>query len=244
MRFFVLILFFAALLVFHGSYAQDKEKKIPRHRTKFSLGITGSPDYYVYDFNVNNNYHLSYKSKLNYSYGITAVYYPVKFISFRVALLYSTKGYTVNYTYNASNPPTADSLTTQTFNATYLDVPLILHFNLIHKDRVQLFIAAGIVPGILLNKAGEYVKTNGLIISDPGQVKNFNTLLTGTSYSLGLKYNLSPKIGLGIEPYFRYYLTKIDKETMGKTPISFGGKFAIYINFNHKHHKNTPWGSL
>jgi hypothetical protein len=242
MRFFTLILL-VLLFSSHHSYSQDKEKKIPKHRTKFSIGITGSPDYYLYDFNVNSNYHLTYKTKLNYSYGVTAVYYPVKFISFRIAVMYSTKGYTVNYSYNASSP-SADTLKAQTFNAAYLDVPLIFNFNFIHKDRVQLFLAAGIVPGILLNKAGEYIKTNGLAISAPDQTKDFNTLLAGTSYSLGLKYNLSPRIGLGIEPYFRYYLTKIDKETMSKNPVSFGGKFALYINFNHKHHKNTPWGSL
>jgi hypothetical protein len=243
MRFFSYLLLFL-LFASYQSGAQDKEKKIPKHRTKFSIGITGSPDYYAYDFRVNSNYQLSYKSRLNYSYGLTVVYYPIKFISFRVAFLYSTKGYTVNYSYASSNPPSADSIKAQTFNAAYLDIPLIFHFNLIHKDRVQLFLAAGMVPGILLNKAGDYVKTNGLTISNPDQTKDFNTLLAGTSYSLGLKFNLSPRIGLGIEPYFRYYLTKINKESMGKNPVSFGGKFALYINFYHKHHKNTPWGSL
>jgi hypothetical protein len=217
---------------------------VPKHRTKLSIGITGSPDYYVYDFRVSNNYQLDYKSKLNYSYGVTMVYYPVKLISLRMALLYSTKGYTIDYKYNTSNPPSLDTISSQTFNASYLDVPLLLNLNLIHKDRVQLFLAAGIIPGILLNKAGEYVKTNGVIITDKSQTKDFNTLLAGTSYSLGLKYNLSPRIGLGIEPYFRYYLTRIDKQSMGNNPISFGGKFAIYINFHHKHHKNTPWGAL
>lgn len=242
MRFFCAILFIF-LFISNFSFAQDKEKKVPRHRTKLSIGLTGSPDYYAYDFKLNDSYHLSYKSKLNYSYGVTMVYYPIKFISFRVALLYSTKGYTVNYSYNASNPPSADSIKAQTFNASYLDVPFILHFNLVHKDRVQLFLAAGIIPGILLSKAGEYVKTNGFTISNPSQTKDFNSLLAGTSYSLGLKFNLSPRIGLGLEPYFRYYLTKIDK-SMGSNPVSFGGKFALYINFHHKHHKNTPWGTL
>jgi hypothetical protein len=236
-------LVFIAFFLTHSLAAQDKEKKTPRHRTKLSIGITGSPDYYLYDFNVTNNYHLNYKSSFNYSYGITAVYYPIKFISFRVALLYSTKGYTVDYDYNTSTPST-DTLKTETVNASYLDIPLLFHFNLIHKDRVQLFVAAGLVPGILLNKGTEYVKKNGATFSDPSQAKDFNTLLAATSYSLGFKYNLSPRIGLGLEPYFRYYLNKIDKETMGKNPISFGGKFSFYINLHHKHHKNTPWGSI
>jgi hypothetical protein len=237
-------LIFIALLLANSSLAQDKEKKTPKHRTKFAIGITASPDYYAYDFNITQDYKLTYKSAFNYSYGITTVYYPIKLISFRVALLYSTKGYTVDYNFNTNSPPSYDTLSAEKFSASYLDVPLLFQLNLIHKDRVQLFISAGVVPGILLNKAAEYVKKNGVTFSDPAQAKDFNTLLAGTSYSMGLKYNLSPRIGLGMEPYFRYYLNRIDKESMSKNPISFGGKFAILINLHHKHHKNTPWGSI
>jgi hypothetical protein len=232
-----------ALLCFSlFSFAQDKEKKIPKHRTKFSIGITGSPDIYIYNFKIDSTYNLSYQYKYNYSYGLTFVYYPIKLISLRVALLYSTKGYTVDYNYSAKNPNPAFPQR-RNFNVAYLDIPLILHFNLIHKDRIQLFLSAGIVPGILISKAAEIVYKDSTSIANESQNKNFNSLLAGTAYSLGLKYNLSPRIGLGIEPYFRYYLNRIDK-TMSQNPISFGAKFALYINLYHKHHKDTPWGTL
>jgi hypothetical protein len=222
------------------SFAQDK--KIPKHRTKLSLGVTASPDIYIYNFKVDSSYKLSYQYKYNYSFGLTAVYYPVKFISLRMAVLYSTKGYSVNYTYSASNPNPSFPQK-RNFNVAYIDVPLILHFNLIHKDRIQLFLSAGVVPGILVSKAAELVYRDSTNTSMENANKNFNTLLAGTAYSIGFKYNISPRIGLGLEPYFRYYLNRIDK-TMGKNPISFGTKFALYYNFHHKHHKDTPWKTL
>jgi hypothetical protein len=222
------------------SFAQDK--KTPKHRTKLSLGITASPDIYIYDFKVDSSYNLSYQYKYNYSAGLTAVYYPIKFISLRVAFLYSTKGYTVNYNYSASNPNPAFPKK-RTFDVAYFDVPIILHFNLIHKDHIQLFLSAGVVPGILVSKAAEMVYRDSTSTANDNLNKNFNSLLAGTAYSIGFKYNLSPRIGLGLEPYFRYYLNRIDK-TMGKNPISFGAKFALYINLHHKHHKDTPWRTL
>jgi hypothetical protein len=232
-----------ALIIFSAfSFAQDKEKKIPKHRTKLSIGLTASPDIYIYNFKVDSAYKLNYQYKYNYSLGVTVVYYPVKLISFRVALLYSTKGYTIDYNYKASNP--GKSLPgKKNFNVAYLDIPLIIQLNLIHKDRIQLFLSAGLVPGILLNKSTETIYKDSTNIAPENQNNNFNSLLAGTAYSLGLKYNLSPGIGLGLEPYFRYYLNRIDK-SMDRNPISFGAKFSIYINLQHKHHKNTPWKTL
>jgi hypothetical protein len=233
-----LLLTFALVVFSFVSFAQ----KTPKHRTKLSLGITASPDIYVYNFKVDSAYNLNYQYKYNYSFGFTAVYYPVKLLSVRLAVLYSTKGYSVDYSYKASNSGTSLPRKNN-FDVAYLDVPLILHLNLIHKDRVQLFLSAGIVPGILLSKASEIVYRDSTTVSDQNLSKNFNSLLAGTAYSIGFKYNLSPRIGLGLEPYFRYYLNRIDK-TMDKNPISFGAKFALYINLHHKHHKDTPWKTL
>lgn len=235
------------LLLFSFSYAQDDEKKfkkIPKHKTVLSIGLTGSPDIYIYDFKAHPDFTFDYKSEFNYSAGLTVVYYPVKFISIRAAALYSTKGFSLEYNYNVSQPsmPTTnpDSIAKKTtVIADYLDIPIILHFNIIHRDRIQLFVAGGFVPGILFKKAQETLFKSNQERATNDLSKNFNEFLAGTIYSIGFKYNLSPKFGLGFDPYFRYYLNKIDKTAMSANPISFGGKVALYINFIHKHHRGT-----
>ena len=223
--------------------AQEKTKKIPKHKTVMSLGLTLSPDVYVYDFKTYSDFSFTYKSEFNYSIGLTAVYYPIKFISLRGALLYSTKGFSLDYNYTSNNTGIdPDSLPSQSsLKADYLDLPLILHFNIIHKDRIQLFLAAGIVPGILLKKAEETLFKSNRQSETDDLSKHFNEFIAGTIYSIGFKYNFSPKLGLGFDPYIRYYLNKIDKQSMEGNPVSFGGKFSMYINFIHKHHRGN-WG--
>lgn len=234
------------LLITSVTYGQDKPKRIPKHKTVLSLGLTASPDIYIYDFKAYPNFSFSYDSKVNYSAGITAVYYPVKFISIRAALLYSTKGFSLDYNYKTPDPNVAstyvnpDSVAVNTeLKADYLDIPIILHFNLIHRDRIQLFVAAGIVPGVLVSKAQETLYKSAKTRATDDLSRNFNEFVAGTIYSIGFKYNLSPKFGIGFDPYFRYYLNKIDKQAMSSNPISFGGKIAVYINFIHKHHRNN-----
>jgi hypothetical protein len=236
---------FLLLLTSFNTFCQkeEKTKKIPKHKTVASIGLTASPDIYIYDFKAHNDFTFDYKSQVNYSAGLTFVYYPIKFISIRTSILYSTKGFSLDYKYSASNPSlNPDTLANKTnLVANYLDVPIILHLNLIHKDRIQLFLAGGIVPGILLNKAQETFYKNNTQKPTTDLSKNFNQFLAGTIYSIGFKYNFSAKLGLGFDPYFRYYLNKIDKTAMSGNPVSFGGKVSLYINFIHKHHRGN-WG--
>lgn len=232
----------AILLAYQTTKAQDKsekndkEKKTPSHKTLLALGLTASPDYYIYDFKNQPGLRFSYKSSFNYSLGITAIYHPVKFISLRASLLYSQKGYSLDYNYAVSTPgvvPTSSEL-----GVAYLDIPLMIHLNLIHKDMVQLYLSAGLVPGIMFDKIETTVFSDNSQSNSTSMSEHLNTFLAGTTYSIGFKYNLSPSLGLGIDPYFRYYLNKIDREAMGDNPISFGAKFALLINILHKHHRN------
>lgn len=234
------------LFIVSAIFAQDKEekiKKIPKHKTVFSIGLTASPDIYIYDFKTYSNFTFNYKSKLNYSAGLTLVYYPVKFISIRAAFLYSTKGFGLDYNYTVNQPNINTDTLAQSTNivADYIDVPIILHLNLIHRDRIQLFIAGGIVPGVLVKKAQDTFFKNNTEQSTNDMTKNFNEFLAGTIYSIGFKYNFSAKIGLGIDPYFRYYLNRIEKQAMSGNPVSFGAKISLYYNFIHKHHRGN-WG--
>lgn len=243
MNYFISLIFIFIFLSPAAGQDNEKAKKIPKHKTVASIGLTASPDVYVYDFKAYPEFTFKYNSQLNYSAGLTVVYYPIKFISLRLAALYSTKGFALDYNYTSSNPTlNPDSLAANTsLVADYLDLPVILHFNLIHKDRIQVFLAAGIVPGILVKKSQvTFFKSNSQRSTDDIS-KNFNEFLAGTIYSIGFKYNLSEKIGIGIDPYFRYYLNKIDKQSMGENPVSFGGKIALYYNFIHKQHKGN-WG--
>lgn len=242
MKSFLPFLVFLILIRFPAC-GQDSPKRIPKHKTVMSIGLTASPDIYIYEFKAYPDFSLKYSSQINYSTGITLVYYPVKLLSIRASILYSTKGFSLDYNYNAVPPGASpDSLASKTrLIADYLDIPVILHLNLIHRDRVQFFLAAGVVPGILMQKAQQTLFRNNTERNTDDISRNFNSFLAGTIYSIGFKYNFSQKFGLGIDPYFRYYLNRIDKHSMSSNPVSFGGKISLYINFIHKQHRGK-WG--
>jgi hypothetical protein len=245
--FYFLITIF--LLIHFSSFSQDNDtktrtKKIPKHKTVLSIGITASPDIYIYDFKKYPDFQFDYKYKFNYSAGLTVVYYPVKFISIRASALYSTKGFSLDYNYTNSSPNLTppDSIAVQTnLVADYLDVPIVLHLNIIHKDRIQLFLAGGVVPGFLIKKSQNTIFKNKSERTTDDISKTFNEFIAGAIYSIGFKYNLSAKFGIGVDPYLRYYFNKIDKQSMAVNPVSIGGKVSLYYNFIHKHHKHH-WG--
>lgn len=210
--------------------AQEKEVKKHSHKNKYSIGILASPDFYLYDFKTHGLSKPTYKINTNHSFGGTFIYHPIKLITLRIAALYSSKGYSVDYSADATNPDLTIPKS-QTFNLNYLDIPLMMNLNLIHKDHIQVFLSAGIIPSILLKKTGETIAQNNNKV--PTDLDNISNIFAGVTYSFGFKYNLTDWLGLGFEPYFRSYLGKVDSKSMDLAPLSFGAKFSTVINFNH-----------
>ena len=99
--------FFVLLAVLYGTtiYAQDTPKK-HTHKNKLSIGFMYSPDVYIFNFKTKGLSVPDYNVQMNYSLGGTIIYHPMKLITLRAAFLYSTKGYSVDYSYDASNPST------------------------------------------------------------------------------------------------------------------------------------------
>lgn len=221
------------LMVFTQLFAQDDKKK-HSHKNKLSIGVMASPDIYLFNFKTKGFAVPTYNMLFNYSLGGTIIYHPVKIITLRAAFLYTTKGYSVDYSTDISNPATFNpdlQVKNQQFNLKYLDIPLMMNLNLIHKDHIQIFVSAGIIPSVLLEKSGENIQVDGT--KKASNLDNVSTLLAGASYSIGVKYNVTEWLGLGFEPYYRTYFNRFDTNAMDIAPISFGGKFSTVINFNH-----------
>lgn len=231
-KFNKIILIILSITFYTNAFAQNKDEKKHAHKNKMSIGILASPDIYIFNFKTNGLSKPTYNIQTNYSLGGTIIYHPMKLITLRAAFLYTTKGYSVDYSADVNNP-TAQNLMpkTQNFDLKYLDIPLMVNLNLIHKDHIQVFLSAGIIPSILLKKEGESIQQDGS--TKATNLDNINNFFAGTTYSFGVKYNLTEWLGVGFEPYFRYYLDKVDSASMDLAPMSFGGKFSTVINFNH-----------
>ncbi|MDD2529040.1 MAG: outer membrane beta-barrel protein [Lentimicrobiaceae bacterium] len=71
---------------------------------KISIGIIGSPDFYNYQFKSVPGFEHEYKTKINYSLGLSINYNFAENASVKTGLLFSTKGYILEYSWAIAEP--------------------------------------------------------------------------------------------------------------------------------------------
>jgi hypothetical protein len=201
---------------------------------KLSIGIVGSPDFYNYDFNNISVYDHKYKTKINYSAGLRLQYSFTEKIGITTGVQYSTKGYILDYAWIVAAPNDPAIPEESNLKVNYLDVPLMISYNFIIRDKVSLFASSGIMTSFLINSKetstmadGSNKETEFLKVL---YKQKLNTVLLAFELDLGLKYNLNEKLFLTLVPYFRYGFNKIDDDILKSTPASYGGLLGFHYN--------------
>jgi Outer membrane protein beta-barrel domain len=201
--------------------------------SKLSVGITGSPDYYNYQFKSIAGFPEEYKTKLNYSLGILMDYNFSEKFSFQTGLIYSTKGYNVNYSWIGSDLNDPAIPLTSRFNINYLDIPILVSYNFLNKENFSLFTSAGIVTSFLtdekvVSKMGDGSESE-TEFSNITENQKLNNILFAADVELGLKYNVTEKLYISVAPYLRAGLIKINDQVLESNPISFGANFGLHF---------------
>ncbi|MDD4598777.1 MAG: outer membrane beta-barrel protein [Lentimicrobiaceae bacterium] len=108
---------------------------------KISIGIIGSPDFYNYQFKSVPGFEHEYKTKINYSLGLSINYNFAENASVKTGLLFSTKGYILEYSWAIAEPN--DPLIPQESNisVSYLDMPLLVSYDFLHLDNLSISVA-------------------------------------------------------------------------------------------------------
>ena len=204
---------------------------------KFSIGVSGSPDFYNYDFKTISviGFDCKYNTKTNYSIGLRLKYNFAERFALKSGLLYSTKGFVVNYTWIFNDPNDPMIPKKSISKAGYLDVPLLINYNIINRKNISLFFSPGFVIGLLINDKEVSIMENDsrkktdLLKSDLNS--KLNTFIYAIDIDFGLSYNLNTKLVLTLDPYFKYGLNKIDNGVLKSNPTSYGAELGCYYNF-------------
>ena len=201
---------------------------------KLSIGIIGSPDFYNYQFKSIPGFDHEYKTKTNYSLGLSMNYNFAEKISVKTGLLFSTKGYILDYSWGNIEPNDPLIPLESNINVSYIDIPVLVSYDFVHQDKLSLFASTGIVTSFLIKEKeiskmgdGSEKETE---FSKTGLNQKFNKTIFAIDLELGLKYNLSEKLFISIAPYLRYGLNKISDEVLESNPMSYGASFGFHFN--------------
>lgn len=128
------------------------------------------------------------------------------------------------YMVTLSNSSTDDLL--QTFET--IEVPFLIRYSLTEK-RLGVYVSGGFGANWIIDN-GVY-STSGSK-RKIGEIENLRTTNFSSLFGLGVEYKLSPKIQIGLEPSFKYYLNSINKSSQfNYKPYSIGIHTGIRYNF-------------
>jgi len=121
----------------------------------------------------------------------------------------------------------ADVLGRQYFE--FIEIPLILRYKIVDQ-KIGVNIIGGVNTDILVNNyVGVSNSSNETIESKAGNLKTFN--YSGT-VGFGFEYPVSKKVMFSIEPFFKYYISPIDKKSVANAhPYMIGIMTGLNYSF-------------
>ena len=118
----------------------------------------------------------------------------------------------------------------------YLDIPLLVGYEWSGR-KVSFYVNAGPSFSVLLGRSSpqaDYPEENIRILNESPQIPAREQINWQLMAGAGLSYALSDRVSLGLEPTFRYYLTKdFDKNRLNtRHPYSFGLRAGLIYRIN------------
>jgi len=220
-----LFLIILVLILINGQcYAQ----KLNYVTIKYSLEF--------YDFNFITDYPIKFqegnKTFLNCNIGLLHSFSFQNKNILATGILYSQKNYYNVYDYKIFDPPSSFK-PYMPFNfkhsVAYIEIPFFYGYNFNIYDRLFLKPNIGVLSGFLfINR--QYI--NEMEIYE-GRFK-IDKMLFSTSLNLSIEYKLNEKLGIGIEPFYRYCFSNPIKEVLKRAPYSYGLSLNIFCYYHRQ----------
>jgi len=214
-----------------AAFGQDSTKV---HFKRFYVGISFSPEYNYRVLNKNdsgisdslwsvvkNMEDSIFEPKFGYTGGIIFGYYVTNRISIESGVQYSNKGYKtipIETFYDWDEP---SIVATNIINYYYLDIPLKVNYEFF-KKRFQLITSLGAVGNIFIKSTVKTIAENPTELFSEEKRDNdyeYNKFNISASIGIGVKYNMSERMQLRLEPVFKYALLNFDDEAYISTHL-------------------------
>ena len=202
--------------------------------SKLSLGVTGSTDFYNFDFRRIGEYFETFDTDLNASFGVSARYRLRDNLGLNLKILYATRDFTVDHNFRFIDPndPGFSELPRRTsVELAYLDLPIAINYTWLKKNNVDVFFSAGIAPGFLLSDDESTVFENNDRRNTTSFTTGLNTFLIGGFLGAGIQYHLMDRLSIVLEPQYRYFFNRISDEIEDSPPQLFSIAVGAEIKF-------------
>ena len=231
-----LILFF--MLMPMAIYCQNTDSP---NKSKFSIGITFSPDYCyrILKSNDSDSKTIEYRDsievpKFGFTTGFAFLYNVNNRFNIEAGLLFSDKGEKskIDLGPNLLSDPSQPIKVSATNSYQYLDIPIKANYSIIDK-RLRLFISAGISTNVFLigkeTFIAEYEDGSTKKRSHDFSV-DFSKINFAALVGLGLDYDLTNKVRIRIEPIYRRSINSIIDAPIKGYLYSVGLNAGVFVN--------------
>ncbi|MDX5347465.1 MAG: PorT family protein [Hymenobacteraceae bacterium] len=196
----------------------------------FSVGFIGSLDFYSFDLKPQEVHDL--ETPFNYSLGLQGCYMFTDNICGNMSIIGSRKSYRLMYNYERlgrAGLPEDPRMTE--INAYYLEVPIAMEYYYVNNPKLKLFAAAGIVPALLVDDNEQTTSLDEIETNTNFLNTDLSDFIFGASISTGLKYKVHDSKSIRIEPFYRPYFGKVDKNFMQSNTSLFGITIGVFQHF-------------
>ena len=202
--------------------------------SRLSVGVTGSTDFYNMDFLPVEASPGTFDTDLNYSIGASARYRFNENLGLNLKIVYATRDFTLNHNYRFIEPndPLFFELPRRTsVNLSYLDLPVSVNYVFLKKNNFDIFFSAGVAPGVLLSDDESTVFEDNHKEKTEDLTNDLNAFLVSSTLGAGIKYHLTDKLAIILEPQYRYFFNRISDENEDNTPQLFSIAVSAEIRF-------------
>ena len=193
---------------------------------KLTICFAGSPSFC--DIKPPKGFDHTYTNNSSYRAGID-IAFPLRNRSSLVAgAYYSTIGYNVAYKFKFHQSGDPFIPRNSDITANYLEIPLTYSFDIIEKPKLEIYSSLGIVYSMLTSSDTKTTfEDNSVRSADIFMNKSLLSLQAG----IGFSYNITNRLGIKIEPHFRFYNKGLDMlmfQQMKATDASIGILFKLW----------------
>jgi len=195
---------------------------------RMSFGLAGSVDKYNFDFQPFAGINQKQTNDLSYSFGLRFQYGLNDKMLLRSGVFYSEKGYKTDYLWGPLVDPGDPYLPVESnLKLYYLNVPIMIGYNIINKAKFKLAPSTGIISEFLIGNTETSVFGDNSERASAFLNENLSAVLLSVQANIAFEYHFARNAFLTFEPYMRYGFNKIDGRVMSSKPMSYGVSLSI-----------------
>jgi hypothetical protein len=184
-------------------------------RKLLSLGTVISADFYHLSGKADENKSFTYKTSVNYSVGVSVGLKVKERWHILVQVLYSTKNFDLYYNIQTKNEDDPFIPDKTVYQQSYLDIPILLDYQVLEKGDWKFFGEVGFVPGFLLNNNTQTYHHDGSEMqTEEFLAMKIRPQLFGAQLGMMAKDQISKHFSLTVATGWRHYFNGINKEDL------------------------------